>query len=146
MSAIDDVDSAWAGRGLDRSRGDRLAPSPIGPAGAPDAPSSFGAAEGNADLSGGLAISRTASGGGSGFTGEDSAAVSLSGGEERVGAFVALAERAGITRAVAGVTGGCLSGGDGDTALTTVTRRARSVEVGPVAVPRMRTSPPRKIT
>jgi hypothetical protein len=95
------------------------------------------------DTTGGLAISWIASGGGTGSAGEDSAAVWLTNGEEAVEALTGLAGEAGIVVGGIGLAGVRLSDGDAETALTTVTRRARRVAAGLVAVPTRRTSPPR---
>jgi hypothetical protein len=140
--AADDGESAWDPSGPDRGRSIRAAPSPGGPAGAPDPPSSPEGRDGTVDATGGPAISRTASRGGVGCAGGDSAAVWLTNGEESVRAFAALARGAGIAGESADVAGARLSGGDADTVLATATRCARRVAAGLVMVPPRRTSPP----
>jgi hypothetical protein len=141
--AADAGESARDPSGPARGRSDRAAPSPGGPAGVPDPPLSPREPDGTLDATGGPAISRTASGGGVGCAGGDSAALWLTDGEEPVGAFAALARGAGIAGESADVAGARLSGGDAAIVLTTVTRRARNVAVGLVAVATRRTSPPR---
>ena len=69
----------------------------------------------------------------------------LTDGEEPVGAFVALPREAGIAGESADTAGARLSGRDADTVLATLTRCARNVAAGLVAVPTRRTSPPRRI-
>ncbi len=120
-----------------------MTPSPFGPAGSLDALSPIWESEANAEARGGLAISRTVSGGEAGPPEEDLPAPWLFGGEGGAGAFSTLAEDAGIPRERPGAASVCRSDGNGNAALTTVTKRARNVAAGFVSVPKPMTSPPR---
>lgn len=139
-----DAGSAWVPSGPDRGRRDRTAPSPIDPGGAPDVPSSLPAPDGNADATGSLDISRTASGEGLGLAGGGSATALPFAPKEGVEGPLALTGESGGFEEEAGADGVSRSGKDTDTALISVTKRAWRVAGGPGADPARKARPPRR--
>lgn len=115
-------------------------PSPNGPA---DSLDPMGESAGNADAAWGLPTSRSVSGRGACHSREEPAPTWIFGGDGGAAVFLPLAGDAGIPGEGPDASSVCLSDGAGEAALTSVTKRARSVAAGLVSVPKTRRSPPR---